>query len=128
MTRIPSYFLNGNLNVVSIELPESVEEIGNRAFLSCEKLYQIFLGSRVKSIGGYALAHCYDLQSIVCKAPTPPECFDGNVFFNTGFSHGEVPNVLYIPIGTSAAYENAAGWSTLKGKFLFQEDDMTSAE
>lgn len=82
----------------------------------------------MKSIGGYALAHCYDLQSIVCKAPTPPECFDGNVFFNTGFSHGEVPNVLYIPIGTSAAYENAAGWSTLKGKFLFQEDDMTSAE
>ena len=128
LTRIPSNFLWGNRKITQVFLPESVEEIGTSAFLSCEKLYQIFLGSRVKSIGGYALAHCYDLQSIVCKAPTPPECFDGNVFFNTGFSHGEVPNVLYIPIGTSAAYENAAGWSTLKGKFLFQEDDMTSAE
>lgn len=130
LVRIPSYFLNGNLNISSIELPESVEEIGSHAFFACENLQQITLGKNVKSIGQYALAHCYHLYSFTCQATTPPTCFDTEVFTNTGITtQGDnIPNVLYIPTGTLSAYENDPAWSTLTRSYEFHELDMTSAQ
>ena len=130
LVRIPSYFLNGNLNISSVELPESVEEIGSHAFFACENLQQITLGKNVKSIGQYALAHCHHLYSFMCQATTPPTCFDTEVFTNTGITtQGDnIPNVLYIPTGTLSAYENDPAWSTLIRSYEFHDLDMTSAQ
>ncbi|WP_462376339.1 leucine-rich repeat protein [Rikenella microfusus] len=127
LTRIPSNFLWGNRKITQVFLPESVEEIGTSAFMSCDELESIFLGSKVKFIGELALAHCYNLHSIVCKAPTPPECFNNEVFLNSGLTSqgGGIPNVVEIPTGSLSAYENDPNWNALKKHFIFHEVSMT---
>lgn len=45
-----------------IILPDSVEEIGERAFINCERLESISLGKDLKKIGAEALAGCHALR------------------------------------------------------------------
>lgn len=120
LTRLPASFLAFNQQCTSVELPESIEEIGERAFYSCGQLEQIVLKKNVKSVGDRALAACFSLVRLVCEAPTPPECHDADVFQNSG-PEGELPNIFYIPTGSLGAYERDPNWSTLKERFEFYE-------
>ena len=48
----------------NIVLPDSVEEIGERAFINCEDLESISLGNNLKKIGGEALKSCHVLKEV----------------------------------------------------------------
>ena len=52
-------------NIVSIIIPDSVKNIGNRAFWDCENLKLIEIPDSVKSIGNDVFAYCRNLKSII---------------------------------------------------------------
>jgi len=68
--------------LVSVGIPESVTEIGNRAFYSCDGLISITIPSSCKSIGEFAFQSCKGLTSI----SIPSSCKSiGNFAFNGCF-------------------------------------------
>ena len=52
-------------NLVGIELPDTLEVIGNNAFYNCEKLANIILPDSLEEIGEWAFIYCECLKSIV---------------------------------------------------------------
>lgn len=51
-----------------------VTGIANRAFVACNKIPSITIPTSVRSIGEQAFCDCHSLNSIICKATTPPPC------------------------------------------------------
>ena len=64
------YYYDDNLNVkgypniVSIQLPESLETIGNHAFERCSSLKSINIPNKIKTIDHHTFISCTSLQSI----------------------------------------------------------------
>jgi len=58
----PSAFIGNNLQ--RIDLPETLETIGDNAFNSCYQLQQIYLPENVRTIEAYAFYSCANLQTI----------------------------------------------------------------
>lgn len=56
-------YLNGNL-VTNLEIPDSVKNISDYAFFSCNDLTSVTIPSSVTSIGKYAFRSCNDLTSV----------------------------------------------------------------
>lgn len=58
---LPVKVVDGFFNcsgIVSVTIPDSVEEIGDNAFQACNSLASIQIGNNVKSIGHYAFSQC----------------------------------------------------------------------
>jgi uncharacterized protein (TIGR02145 family) len=117
---------NGNDNLTSITIPNSVTSIGARAFASCSGLKSVtipssvtsieeyaFVGcyslesvtipSSVTSIGNGAFSDCYHLLSVISKAVTPP-ALESDFIDNTKIS-------VYVPAGSVQVYRKANYWS-----------------
>ena len=52
-------------NLESVNIPPSVEKIGNEAFRNCESLKMVILPNSVSKIGTEAFMDCSDLQSLI---------------------------------------------------------------
>jgi hypothetical protein len=50
--------------LTSVEIPDSVTNIGSWAFAQCYDLTNVMIGNGVTSIGDYALYDCYNLASV----------------------------------------------------------------
>jgi hypothetical protein len=92
-------------SLTSIEIPNSVTTIGNGAFYECTGLYSITIPSSVTQIQQHAFKGCTGLTSITVEATSPP-----SIFFNV-FQDVPTGIPVYVPCGTKAAYQAAAGWS-----------------
>ena len=92
----------------SVNIPNSVIEIGESAFEDCTGLSSITIPSSVESIGDYAFWNCSSLTSITCYATTPPTLGDDS-FYNISSDA-----TLYVPIGTKNDYEESA-WASYFG-------------
>ncbi len=51
-------------SLIHIEIPESVNSIGEAAFINCSSLTSINIPYRVTSLSNYTFAYCYNLTSI----------------------------------------------------------------
>ena len=49
-------------NIISVIIPDSIKEIGNYAFYSCDSLTFVVIGNGVTTIGEYAFSHCTNLD------------------------------------------------------------------
>lgn len=49
---------------MSVDIPNSVINVGNRAFAYCDGLKNVTIGNSVTTIGDYAFSHCTSLSSI----------------------------------------------------------------
>lgn len=94
--------VNGCQNTV---IPEEVVEIGPGAFNSIHELTKITIPANVTKLGMTALANCDHLAEITCLATTPPNASASMVFWAINKA---IP--VYIPAGTLALYQEAAGW------------------
>ena len=72
-----SAFKNNN-SIVSLKIPNSVEEISDFAFSGCLSLSSVSLGNNLKRIGSYAFYQNKGLLSIVI--PNSVTCIDGSAF------------------------------------------------
>ena len=64
VTKIPNNFLNGCNIITSIEIPATVENIGDYAFRNCTGLNQFKIPERVNNLGKYAFEGCSGLTAI----------------------------------------------------------------
>ena len=82
-------------NLVSIELPESITKIGENSFKDCEKLENIVLDKNLKEIEDDAFSGCKSLRSIII-----PE----NVTSIGDFAFEGCYDLTYITIPSSVEY------------------------
>ena len=137
--------------LVSIELPDGITDIEDRAFYECRALVSLDLPDELSSIGDYAFGWCtsmksicfpanlgslgsdvfykVDLEEIHSLASTPPTCqddtFTGYIYLNAK---------LYVPEGSENAYRNAKGWDNFYNRiaidgvvYLLDWDERTAA-
>ena len=99
------------------KLPETLEEIGARAFLHCSDLEALTLPNSVTTIGANAFYGCAGLISLV--VPNSVTTIEKNAFF-------DVPNVIYD--GTLTDSDN---WGAkclngyVDGKFVYEDEKHT---
>ena len=93
-----------------IDLPPTVETIGQDAFQGCDKLKTIVLPPSLKKIGNNVFNLCYGLESIYCMAGEPPVCTKGMYDESNPFTSLDAAMPVYIPVGTREKYLSAPGW------------------
>ncbi len=92
-----------------ITIPEGIIVIPDETFMNCSMLSGVHLHKDVVFIGRSAFLNCYNMNTIVCDAVTPPVveegAFDGVPKDN--FS-------IEVPAEAVAAYKMAEGWKEFK--------------
>lgn len=88
---------------INIILPQNLTKIENRCFMSA-KIKQITIPDTVTEIGDRAFGYCRQLASVTCLAATPPT-LGSSVFRSStaGFT-------IKVPAASVAAYKAADGW------------------
>ena len=112
LTSIGSHFL-GASKVEDVKIPEGVTELGNQFLDSCSALKTLELPSTFTSHYGAFCTGCTALQSVTCKAVSPPE-LTSNAFMNVILAGV----TLKVPAGSISAYQNAPIWKDFKKPFL----------
>ena len=114
-----------NTAISSIELPEGVENIGERVSMGCEMLTDVVIPSSVKSIGEYAFAYCPALTSIKSYIAKEDLFVPGNdVFYDVDKSKC----TLYVPYGAKDVYASTAGWSDFLNICEFDATDIDDVQ
>ncbi len=86
LTEIQSYAFNLCYNLTEVEIPDSLQTLGEKVFYNCSKLAVLHISqnSNLQSIGEYAVSGCISLTEIYIPANLT---FIGNgAFRNTNFS------------------------------------------
>lgn len=95
----PSAFMSSGMD--EIFFPDSLEEIGNMAFMHCWKLKTIHFGRNIKTIGDMAFLGCKQLNSIVL-----PESVETIGVFS--FPYVDEMTVHHMPEGLMRAFVSHA--------------------
>ena len=90
-----------NTSVTTVNIPNSVETIGNYAFNQCRQLTKVTLGNSVTSIGNLAFHDCA-LSSIAI--PNSVVSIGQSAFANTKLTSIKIPNSV-TSIGSMAFYQ-----------------------
>ncbi|MBP5476099.1 MAG: leucine-rich repeat domain-containing protein [Paludibacteraceae bacterium] len=99
---------NGCSALKSISMP-NVTWIESSAFMWCTSLTSIELSADFAKIDGEAFYKCESLETVICKAATPPSCGEK--------AWTEVPiykGYLYVPEESIETYKNTEPWSGFK--------------
>ena len=91
--------------LTSITIPTRVKTIGVASFRNCGNLNSITMGDSLTNIANQAFEGCSKLDTIICKATTPPTITNTNTFSN-------VPTTanVFVPCGTAEDYKAATQW------------------
>lgn len=93
----------------TVEIPEEIISIAPYAFYWCSQLQGVVLPKYVESIRENAFENCYQLNSITCKAQTPPQ------LNATAFNGVAKDNfTVEVPEQSVADYSTAPGWNEFK--------------
>lgn len=88
MTAIPENFFTDSA-VETVEIPNSVTEIGEKAFVGVESLEKVYLPKNLLTIGDNAFNGCTNLKSI--DLPDGLETIGAKAFYNTGLTKVTIP-------------------------------------
>lgn len=104
------------LELKTIKLPDSVTQIGDWAFRSCTALTSVELGAGTAGIWFDAFDDCRSLTTVICHAVTPPEiiydvpCPD--LFWNCPITE------IKVPAESVDAYKTAPLWCNHADKIV----------
>ena len=111
-----------------IELPSSLQSIGNHAFDGCETLSSIVVGDAAQTIGNGAFFNCRSLRSVTLGSSVSfigSEAFANAGYITEVYSYNPVPPTLEYNVwdstvlatatlnvaeGSGSAYREAYGW------------------
>ncbi|MBR5910913.1 MAG: leucine-rich repeat protein, partial [Bacteroidales bacterium] len=91
--------------ITTLELPSTLQTIGEQAFSGCESLVSIDLPAGLTNIEIFAFSDCTNLAEITCHATTPPT-LGTDPFINVDKT---IP--VYVPCAKRSNYKAATGWS-----------------
>lgn len=93
--------------MISVEFPDSLEEIDNYTFANCSNLEYVRFGSKIIKIGAKVFDNDTNLTTVVINAENPPELNE------SAFKNCRVLNNIYVPDESVEAYKAADVWSTI---------------
>lgn len=96
--------------MISVEFPDSLEEIDNYTCAACSNLEYVRFGSKIIKIGANVFADDTNLTTVVINAENPPE------LNASAFKACRVLNNIYVPNDSVDTYKAAAIWSTYADK------------
>ena len=102
--------------IYTTKIPATVTKIAPFAFSSIENLVAIEIPSSVKEIGAGAFWYSHQLSKVVCHIKKP--LIISNIFMTDYISDA----VLYVPYGTKKAYASTPGWDVF-GEIVEMEPD-----
>ena len=113
LTSIGNAFL-GYSKVEDVKIPEGITELDNLFLNNCEELKTLELPSTfTKHLRGDFCKNCTALQSVTCKATTPP------VLTSSDFKNVVLAGVtLKVPAGSVSNYQSAPYWKDFKKPFV----------
>lgn len=94
-----------NTEIEHVIISEGVTSVGSSAFYYCTNLTTIELPGSMENIGDYAFQGCPAIVSVTCEALTPPTMGDGVFFDSSALEH------IYVPAWAVDAYQAADEWS-----------------
>lgn len=95
--------------VTDLIIPEDITRIKEFAFHGASCLTSLTISNSVTSIGQWAFMGCSGLTTMNVYAETPPALASTNNTSVFGNVNKSIP--VYIPYGTTSAYQTAPGWS-----------------
>ena len=112
LTSIGSNFLCTS-KVEHVKIPEGVTELKFQFLDNCSELKTVELPASLTTTAGLFCGRCPKLQSVTCKAATPPP------LTSSAFENVTLAGVtLKVPAASVSAYENAPIWKDFKKPFL----------
>ena len=97
----------GSVNTI---IPDGIISIGNYAFTN-RRMTSINIPNTIQTIGNESFNYCHLLDTIISEAMTPPLAYP-TTFNECGFDYDDFESTnVYVPYGTSQLYRNATGWN-----------------
>ncbi|MDR9860262.1 leucine-rich repeat domain-containing protein [Treponema socranskii] len=112
LTSIGGYFLSFS-KVEDVKIPEGVTELSYQFLDSCSALKTLELPASLTTPGWLFCTGCTALQSVTCKAATPP-ALESNAFENVILAGV----TLKVPAASVSEYESAPIWKDFKKPFV----------
>ncbi len=104
-----SAFANCSCLTGVVEIPNDIISIPANTFAGCKQLGGVILPRTMENIGADAFQNCYQLNSITCKATTPP------TVASTAFSGVAKDNfTVEVPEAAVMEYSTAPVWKEFK--------------
>ena len=103
---IPAYLCYGMEKLTNIILSNKVKSIGYSAFNGCAQLEKLTLGTAMENIGSYAFAGCNRLYHIYCYPTYPP------AVYQSSFANYNV--YLHVPCDYKEGYDLDIVWGNFK--------------
>ena len=99
--------------VEDVKIPEGVTELKKQFLYKCSALKTLELPASLTTSGWLFCTGCTALQSVTCKAVTPP------ILQSDAFENVVLAGVtLKVPAGSISAYQNAPIWKDFKKPFV----------
>lgn len=118
LDKIPAGAFSDCWYLQDINLPSTVQSLGDKAFYNCRSFYSFTLSDNINYIGEKAFAGCDNLRTVISLNLTPPEL---KSYRTEQFSDGEKQLYdnfdfnrdikLYVPGNAVESYKNAPGWN-----------------
>ena len=103
-------FTYANASGLEYTIPDGITIIGDGAFFSSVGLKSITIPESITTIGYLAFGMDTDIESIYCKATTPPST-GGNIYQSNSCN-------IYVPADSYQDYVSAEGWSQYAASIL----------
>jgi hypothetical protein len=111
------------ISLTSIGIPNSVTTINDFAFCDCTGLTSIDIPKSVITIGNYAFNACSRLNTSYSYVTDPSSISMGSSVFSR-YPYNYSSRTLYVPAGTSAAYQADTRWSDYFGQIVEMEEPI----
>lgn len=121
VTSIKGYAFYGRSGLTSVTIPNSVTSISEYAFQRCPDLTSVIIPNSVTSIGEYAFDGCTSITSVTVGTSNP-------LSINSSVFPNRTKAILYVPMGSKAAYSAAKYWKDFKEIVEMANIDFADAE
>lgn len=91
----------------TINLPNSLQML-DMTFKGCNQLEAIDLPSTVTEVGIESFYNCTQLQTVICRAITPPSAWNSSFYSSDNYIYNNT--VLCVPGESLESYREADGW------------------
>lgn len=110
LRRIREFAFEGQRKICkNIVFPEGLILIGKNAFRNCSQIPSIELPSTLQMVGDGAFQYCFNLSNIICNAVEPPSVVQ-EAFFGVAKDNFTVE----VPAQSVTRYKTESGWSDFR--------------